>query len=100
MRIFCNASLSFNIFSSSSVPSEPYRVTAKAVNFDEVVVSWERPLFPRGTILGYRVFMSPPLPPILMNTKEMKTSFKYDFEANSNYSFWVTFTFLPYLILS
>lgn len=73
----------------STAPSEPWRVSASPVNCDEVQLKWEHPLHPRGKILGYKVYMTPPVPPLATETKETQLMIKYDFEANTNYSFWV-----------
>jgi len=70
-------------------PSEPWRVKANAVNYNEVQLSWEPPIHPQGRIIGYRVYMTPPLPPLPVETKEPRASIIYQFEANTNYSFWV-----------
>lgn len=70
-------------------PSEPWRVQAKPVNYNEVQLTWEPPIHPQGKIVGYRVYMTPPLPPKSIETKEPRATIKYDFEAKTNYSFWV-----------
>lgn len=76
-------------FTGEDTPSEPWRVTAKAINYNEVLVKWDHPLHPRGKIVSYSVSMTPPVPPLSIEVKETQASIMYDFKANTSYSFWV-----------
>jgi len=46
------------------VPSPPWNVTAMQLNARQVLVSWQAPKSPNGTIVSYVVFQTPPVPPI------------------------------------
>lgn len=75
-----------------AVPSPPWNVTAMQLNAQQVVVSWQAPKSPNGTIVSYMVFQTPPVPPIQKLHTGSKTSFimNGDYSANVNYSFWVS----------
>jgi Fibronectin type III domain. len=75
------------------VPSPPWNVTARQLNAQQVLVSWQAPRSPNGTIVSYMVYQTPPIPPICNNLHtSSKTSFivNGDYSANANYSFWVS----------
>jgi len=75
-----------------AVPSPPLNVIAVQVNERQVNVSWEVPRSPNGIIGSYMVFQTPPVPPIRKVQNGSKTSFSMDgdYNANVNYSFWVS----------
>lgn len=72
-----------------SVPSPPWNVTATQQNGTRVEVSWRPPMNPNGPIVGYQIFVTPPIPP--QSYYQQKTSLVVNtaFEAGVNYSFWV-----------
>jgi hypothetical protein len=74
------------------VPSPPWNVTAMQLNAWQVLVSWQAPRSPNGTIVSYVVFQTPPVPPIQKLQTGPKTSFTMngDYDANVKYSFWVS----------
>ncbi|GFG37795.1 hypothetical protein Cfor_11613, partial [Coptotermes formosanus] len=73
------------------VPSPPWNVTAMQLNAHQVLVSWQAPRSPNGTIVSYVIFQTPPVPPVQKLQIGSKTSFIMvsDYEADINYSFWV-----------
>jgi hypothetical protein len=75
-----------------AVPSPPWNVTAMQLNARQVLVSWQAPRSPNGTIVSYVVFQTPPVPPIQNLQNGSKTHFimNDDYSANKNYSFWVS----------
>lgn len=75
-----------------SVPSPPWNVTAMQLNAHQVLVSWQAPRSPNGTIVSYVIFQTPPVPPVQKLQIGSKTSFIMvsDYEADINYSFWVS----------
>jgi hypothetical protein len=75
-----------------AVPSPPWNVTATQKNAHQVAVSWQAPKSPNGKIVSYVVFLTPPIPPIQKLQNGSKTSFimTTDYEAGTNYSFWVS----------
>lgn len=75
-----------------AVPSPPWNVTAVQLNAHQVVVRWQAPKAPNGTILSYVIFQTPPIPPIRKLQTGSKTSLivNGDYDANVNYSFWVS----------
>jgi hypothetical protein len=74
------------------VPSPPWNVTAIQQNAHQVLVSWQAPRYPNGKIVSYVVFLTPPIPPIQKLQNGSKTNFvmNNDYEADKNYSFWVS----------
>jgi len=74
------------------VPSPPWNVTAIQQNAWQVLVSWQAPRSPYGTIVNYVVYQTPPVPPIQKLHTGSKTSLimNGDYYANVNYSFWVS----------
>jgi hypothetical protein len=75
-----------------AVPSPPLNVTARQLNAQQVLVSWQVPSSPNGTIVSYVVYQTPPVPPIQKLHTGSKTSYIMidDYSANKNYSFWVS----------
>lgn len=73
------------------VPSSPWNVTAKQISHSEVVVRWNAPVRPNGLITGYKVFVEPTVPSLIVNTMPRNTEvlISYRFAAGSNYSFEV-----------
>jgi len=73
------------------VPSPPWNVTAMQLNAWQVLVSWQAPRSPYGTIVNYVVYQTPPVPPIQKLHTGSKTSLimNGEYYANVNYSFWV-----------
>lgn len=75
-----------------AVPSPPWYVTVMQLNAHQVLVSWQAPRSPNGTIVSYMVFQSPPVPPVqkLQTGSKMSFIMNGDYNANGNYSFWVS----------
>jgi hypothetical protein len=75
-----------------AVPSPPLNVTARQLNAQQVLVNWQAPISPNGTIVSYVVFQTPPVPPIQKIQTGSKTSYIMigDYSANENYYFWVS----------
>lgn len=67
-------------------------MTAVQLNARQVLVSWQAPRSPNGTIVSYVVFQTPPVPPIQKLPIGFKTSLimSGDYYADVNYSFWVS----------
>ncbi|XP_053974316.1 sortilin-related receptor-like [Hylaeus volcanicus] len=72
-------------------PSEPRNVTVVQGNGTCVEVSWLPPLHPNGPIIGYEVYVAPPMPPMRFFRLGQQTSatIYMPFVASRNYSFWV-----------
>jgi hypothetical protein len=73
------------VITGEGISSPPWNVTAVQRNGSRVEVSWQPPMHPNGVIYGYDVFMTPPIPPVLIHS-ELKTFVIIDeaFEAGTN----------------
>lgn len=71
------------------VPGPPWNVTVAQRNGTRVEVSWRRPLKPNGSITGYEVHVTPPIPPLQYSLEKTSIVIDIPFEAGKNYSFWV-----------
>ncbi|XP_043284191.1 sortilin-related receptor-like isoform X2 [Venturia canescens] len=71
------------------IPSKPWNVTVAQRNGTRVQVSWRPPLKPNGSITGYEVYVTPPIPPLQYSLQKTSTIIDIPFEAGKNYSFWV-----------
>ncbi|XP_016840986.1 sortilin-related receptor, L(DLR class) A repeats-containing-like isoform X2 [Nasonia vitripennis] len=78
------------VTTGEGVPSPPWNVTAVQRNGTRIEVTWQPPIHPNGQITGYRVYMTPPIPPAPVYPQQKTTVIIDDaFEAGKNYSFWV-----------
>ncbi|KAL6422754.1 hypothetical protein ACFW04_010753 [Cataglyphis niger] len=71
------------------VPSEPWNVTVTQKNGTRVEVSWLPPQHPNGLIIGYQVYITPPIPPMEFSRQKTSAIIDMPFEAGKNYSFWI-----------
>lgn len=83
-----------NTTTGEGIPSPPLRVTVRQNIGSRVEVLWDRPEVPNGVIRYYKLYYSPPDPPIVKiihanDTKTQSVIFKGYFMPKTNYSFWV-----------
>jgi len=77
------------ITTGEGVPSEPWNVTVTQKNGTRVEVSWRQPEHPNGLIIGYQVYITPPIPPMEFSRQKTSAIIDMAFEAGKNYSFWI-----------
>ena len=77
-----------------SAPTPPLNVLVKEQPDNKVLVSWSAPNILHGFIKGYRVYYSPPTPPMKQTVSASKSNQllieKRVFEAGVRYYFWAT----------
>ncbi|CAL7939536.1 unnamed protein product [Xylocopa violacea] len=79
----------FIVRTGEGIPSEPWNVTVTQKNGTSVEVTWQPPLYPNGSIVGYVGFVVPPTPPIQFFRQKTSAIVDMPFEAGKNYSFWI-----------
>ncbi|CAH2090468.1 unnamed protein product [Euphydryas editha] len=73
-------------------PSPPRRVSVRQLVGRRVLVAWDAPERPAGTLARYTVSRAPPLPPAetVVRASERSVVIQGYFQPDANYSFWVT----------
>lgn len=75
-----------------SEPSPPLRVIARQLAGRRVQVQWDTPTEIQGSLVGYTVMLTPPLPPISLDVPPSVTTAYIQeghFTPGKNYTFWV-----------
>ena len=70
-------------------PSAPWNVTVHQVSSIDVLVSWSPPTQLNGIVTQYRVYMTPPAPPMATVSRSTQLLLSYRFDVATNYSFQV-----------
>lgn len=80
---------------TSTVPSEPFNVSAVQINGSRVQVSWSAPLNPNGHLEGYTVYHRPQVQSnanvqiVRVSAAELSLIIESDFQGNVTYEIWV-----------
>ncbi|XP_076656222.1 sortilin-related receptor isoform X2 [Halictus rubicundus] len=77
------------VTTGKGVPSEPRYLTAKQGIGNRVELHWLPPMHPNGPIIGYELFVAPPIPPVRFYKAKTSAVIDMVFESGKNYSFWV-----------
>jgi hypothetical protein len=71
-------------------------MTVSQPDVSQLCITWSKPLTPNGIVLDYRVYFTPPVPPVsFVSSTESKCITNKQpnpsFVAGTNYSFWVSY---------
>lgn len=78
------------------IPSPPLNVKAKQQNGSHILVSWDKPLSPKGIIKNYQIIWIPAESPrirLRLNGNETSHLLSADFQHNQLYTFVVSIDF-------
>ncbi|XP_076310963.1 sortilin-related receptor-like isoform X2 [Tachypleus tridentatus] len=85
-------SVYIQVTTEEAAPSPPLNVTVAEVIGKKVVISWEPPQQGNLHVSNYKVYFSPPTPPlsVTVNGSEHKKAITFYFKPGETYTFWVT----------
>ena len=82
---------------AESGSSPPRNVTVDQPDTQTLCVHWDKPIFPNGKITSYKIYRSPPIPPLIFHSKGTQQKYCFTstltdhlFYPGTNYSFWVS----------
>ena len=76
-------------YTKLGAPSPPWNVTVRQLSHADVQINWNAPVISNGIIIQYRVYVSPPTPPISVVTRTTELMLSHRFEPGVNYTFYV-----------